>query len=190
MRPRTQSHIRVAQAVGSVPFTMQAFDSATIGRQLAHKLGGEVLYLSSPMMADSPKSAEVIRRQPHVQATLAAARQADVALVGIGALDPAQSRLVEAGFVQVGDIKRLIAQHAVGDVAGQMIRADGRALESAHNKRVIGVTLKELAKVPISLAVAVGADKAAAILGALRTRACNVFCTDEDTALLVLRLKE
>jgi DNA-binding transcriptional regulator LsrR (DeoR family) len=186
IRPRTQSHIRVAQAVGSIPFSMQAFDSATIGRQLAQKLGGEVLYLSSPMMADTPESAEVIRKQPHVQATLQAARSADVALVGIGSLDPQKSRLVEAGFLSGDDMRALSKQAAVGDMAGQLFSADGKTHASSHNKRIIGITLDELSKIPTSMAVAAGSEKVTAIVGALRTRAFNVFCTNDETAQRIL----
>ena len=188
IRPRTQSHIRVAQAVGSIPFSMQAFDSATIGRQLAQKLGGEVLYLSSPMMADTPKSAEVIRKQPHVRATLQAARNADVALVGIGNLDPQKSRWVEAGFLSSDDLRALAKQDAVGDMAGQIFSADGKTHPSPHNKRIIGIALNELAKIPTSIAVAVGSEKAQAILGALHSHAINILCTDALTAQAILQM--
>ncbi|NJM40919.1 MAG: hypothetical protein HC853_09160 [Anaerolineae bacterium] len=186
IRPRTQSHIRVAQAWAAFRFSMQAFDSATIGRQLAQKLGGEVLYLSSPMMADTPESAEVIRKQPHVQATLQAARSADVALAGIGSLDPQTSRLVEAGFLSSDDMRALAKQAAVGDMAGQIFSADGKTHGSSHNKRIIGITLEELAKIPTSIAVAAGNEKTQAILGALHTRAFNVFCTNDETAQHIL----
>jgi DNA-binding transcriptional regulator LsrR (DeoR family) len=187
LRSRNHSHVRVAQAVGSIPFNMQAVDAATISRQLAQKLGGEVLYLSSPMMADTPENADVIRKQPHVRETLDAARKADVALVGIGNLDPKRSRFVEAGFLNARHLNELSEHGAVGDMAGQIFRIDGDTHSSPHNKRVIGITLDELAMIPISIAVAAGNQKSQAILGALRTRAFNVFCTDEQTASLVLQ---
>lgn len=187
IQPRAHSKIRVAQAVGSIPFSMQEFDSATIGRQLAEKLGGEVLYLSSPMMADSPQAAEVIRRQPHVEATLAAARNADVALVGIGTLDPARSRLVQAGFLNADEMNELSATGAVGDMAGQIYCRDGSTHPTSHNRRIIGMTHQELSQVPLSMAVALGKEKIEAIRGALLSRAFNVFCTDDETASAVLR---
>jgi DNA-binding transcriptional regulator LsrR (DeoR family) len=187
LRARNHSHVRVAQAVGSIPFNMQAVDAATISRQLAQKLGGEVLYLSSPMMADTPENADVIRKQPHVRETLDAARKADVALVGIGNLDPKRSRFVEAGFLNARHLNELSEHGAVGDMAGQIFCVDGDTHSSPHNKRVIGITLDELAMIPISIAVATGNQKSQAILGALRTRAFNVFCTDEQTASLVLQ---
>jgi DNA-binding transcriptional regulator LsrR (DeoR family) len=190
IRPRYQLHVRVAQAVGSIPFTMQEFDSATIGRQLAQKLGGEVLYLSSPLMADSPEAADVIRRQQHVRATLEAARKADVALVGIGNLDPQRSRLVEAGFFSADDMRELAARGAVGDMAGQIFSIDGKPHPTQHNKRIIGITLDELARIPTTIAVAAGGEKARAILGALRTGAFNVLCTDDESAANALRMED
>lgn len=188
LAPQRHARVRVAQAVGSIPSAMQAYDGATIGRALAHKLGGDVLYLSSPLMADSPQAAEVIRRQAQVRETLDAARHADVALVGIGALDPAQSRVVEAGFVSAAELRELVDGGAVGDMAGLLYTREGKPHPTRHNKRVIGITLEELARIPIVLAVAMGASKAEAILGALRSRACNVLCTDAASAGTVLAL--
>jgi DNA-binding transcriptional regulator LsrR (DeoR family) len=188
LQPRRHARIRVAQAVGSIPSSMQAYDGATIGRALAQKLGGDVLYLSSPLMADSPQAADVIRRQAQVRETLDAARGADVALVGIGALDPEYSRVVEAGFISKGELGDLIAQGAVGDMAGLLFTREGKAHPARHNKRVIGITLDELARIPAVLAVAAGNEKREAILGALRSKACNVLCTDAVTAAAVLNL--
>jgi DNA-binding transcriptional regulator LsrR (DeoR family) len=190
LQPQRHARIRVAQAVGSIPSSMQAYDGATIGRALAQKLGGDVLYLSSPLMADSPQAADVIRRQAQVRETLDAVRGADVALVGIGALDPAHSRVVEAGFIGKGELGELIAHGAVGDMAGLLFTREGKPHPARYNKRVIGVTLDELAHIPTVLAVAAGDEKREAILGALRSKACNVLCTDAATAAAVLDLAE
>jgi DNA-binding transcriptional regulator LsrR (DeoR family) len=179
------ARVRVAQAVGSIPYGMQAFDSATIGRQLAERLGGDVLYLSSPMMADTPESADVIRRQPHVQATLDAARNADVALVGIGSLESSAARLLEAGFVNIDDVAALRAQGAVGDLAGRMFGVEGQN-GFDHNRRVVGITHEDLRRIPLTLAAVSGPERAPAIIGALRSGTVRVLCTDDATAAGVL----
>lgn len=180
-----RERVRVAQAVGSIPSSMQAFDSATIGRELAAQLGGEVLYLNAPMMADSAESAAVFRRQPQVAHTLAAARRADVALVGIGSLASSGARLVEGGFLRPQDIAALGAAGAVGDMAGRMFAADG-SHEFAHNQRVIGVDIADLRSIPFTVGVVCGVDRAAAVRGALRTRALRALCTDAATAQQIL----
>jgi DNA-binding transcriptional regulator LsrR (DeoR family) len=186
IRPGFQARVRVAQAMGSLPFTMHDLDSAALARQLAHKLGGEVLYLSSPLMADSIEAAQVLRSQRDIARTLSAARMADVALLGIGNLDPANSGFVQAGFITPAELAALMAEGAVGDVAGQIYLLNGKLHPCHYNQQVIGITLEELRQIPTTVAVATGEAKTKAILGGLRTGAINVLCTDQRTAGSIL----
>lgn len=186
--PTFQAKVRVAQAMGSMPFSMQEVDSATLARLLAHKLGGEVLYLSSPLMADSVEDAEVLRNQREIKRALQAAHEAEVALLGIGNLDPATSGFIKAGVITPEEMAGLIATGAVGDVAGQIYTLAGTLHPGEFNRRVIGITLDELRNIPTTIAVALGQAKVTAILGGLRTGAINVLCTDDSTAREVLML--
>ncbi|GAB4128255.1 MAG: sugar-binding transcriptional regulator [Roseiflexaceae bacterium] len=188
IRPGFRAKVHVAQALGSMPFSFQELDSATLARQLATKLGGDVLYLSSPLMADSMEAAEVLKSQRDIHRTLEAARAADVALVGIGNLDPAISGFVRSGFVGVGELEQLRQDGAIGDMGGQILTRDGQAHPCSYNQRMIGLTLEELRQIPTTMAVAAGEEKAAAILGALRTGVVDVICTDDRAADGVLRL--
>jgi deoxyribonucleoside regulator len=188
IRPGFRANVHVAQGLGSMHLTMLEFDSAALARQLAQKLGGEVLYLPAPLMADSLEAARMLRRQPDIQRTLMTARQADVALVGIGNLDPATSGFVKAGFITPENLISLRNEGAVGDVGGQIYTLAGTLCPSPYNQRVIGLTLLELKEIPVTIAVATGQDKARAILGGLRTDAITVLCTDDQTAREVLRL--
>jgi DNA-binding transcriptional regulator LsrR (DeoR family) len=162
---------------------MQELDSAALARQLAQQLGGDVLYLSSPVMADSPEAAE-----QGIERTLTAARTADVALVGIGNLDPATSGFVRAGFISPQELTRLTADGAVGDVAGQIFTLSGELHACEYNHRVIGITFDELCRIPTTIAVAMGQEKAKAILGCLRACIINVLCTDDQVASEILGL--
>lgn len=183
-----QAHVRVAQATGSIPFTTLELDSAALARRLAEKLGGEVNYLSSPLMADSVEAAEILRKQKDIQFTLQAASDADVALVGIGNLDPQISSFAKTGFMSPEVLAGLTAQGAVGDMAGRIITAAGQEHPTEYNQRIIGVSLDDLRKIPMVIAVAAGPEKARSILGALRTRAINVLCTDDAAAQKILEL--
>lgn len=189
IHPEYRAHVRVAQAMGSTPFGPQEQDSAALARQMAQKLGGEVLYLTSPMLADSPEAAEVLRRQPDIQRTLDAARTADVALLGIGDLDATSSTFARAGFLSPGDLAALRQAGAVGDIGGQIFDIYGTLVPCAYNQRVIGITLDELARIPTTIAAAAGSAKAPAILGALRAGTIRVLCTDDQAAIEVLRLE-
>ncbi len=187
--PNFQARVRVAQAVGSMPQALQELDSAALAGELARKLGGEVLYLTSPLMGDSVEAAQVIRRQPDIQRTLDAARQAQVALTGIGNLDPAISGFYQAGFISAAELAGLTAAGAVGDIGGQIYTCDGQLFPCDYNRRIIGLTLDELKQIPTTIAVALGQAKAKAILGGLRTGAINVLCTDDEAAAAILTLQ-
>jgi DNA-binding transcriptional regulator LsrR (DeoR family) len=171
-----------------MPFAMGELDSAALARLLAQKLGGEVLYLSSPVMADSLEAAEVLRSQQGIERTLQAARTADVALVGIGNLNPTTSGFVKAGFITPEDLAALTKDGAVGDVAGQIFTLSGELHPCEYNQRVIGVTFHDLCNIPTTVAVAMGREKVRAILGCLRTCIVKVLCIDDQTATEVLSL--
>jgi len=190
IRPGFRAQVNVAQAMGSLPFALQELDSAALARQLAHKLGGAVLYLSSPLMADSAEAAAILRQQRDIQRTLQAARTADIALLGIGNLDPAASGFVNAGFLNVEALAALVATGAVGEMAGQFYRLDGTPHPSPYTERVIGIRLAELKQLPLTMAVAMGEAKVQAIFGALRTNILNVLCTDDQTASALLHLHQ
>jgi deoxyribonucleoside regulator len=190
IRPGFRAHVRVAQAIGSMPFAMGQLDSAALARQLAQQLGGEVLYLSSPVMADSPEAAEILRSQQGIESTLAAARSADVALFGIGTLDPETFGFVKAGLITPEELVELVADGGVGDVAGHIFTLDGKLLPCEFNQRLIGINFQDMCAIPTTIAVAMGPEKTEAILGCLRTCTVNVFCTDDQTAARVLSLDE
>ena len=181
-----QANVHVVQATGSLPHALKEFDSSALTRQLAQKLGGEAHYLSSPLLADSVAAAAVIRDQAIVGRTLEQARRADIALVGIGDLDPATSGFVRAGVADSQQLRAYREAGAIGDMAWQIFDRSGKRFPCELNQRIIGVRLKELRDLPQTVAVAVGVDKAAAITGALQSGAINVLCTDESTAALVL----
>ena len=181
-----QANIKVMQATGSLSHALKEFDSSALTRQLAQKLGGEALYLSSPLLADNAEAAAVIREQAVVGHTLEQVRRADIALVGIGDLDPASSGFVRAGVADSQQLRVYRECGAIGDMAWQIFDSAGQLFPCELNQRIIGVTLAELRAVPQTIAVAVGLNKAAAIYGALQTGAINVLCTDEETAARVL----
>ncbi len=186
IHPDYQAHIKVAQATGGMSSSLQKYDSSSLARQLAEKLGGEAIYLPSPAIADNKEAARVIKQQSEVQRVLESSRKADFALVGIGNLDPKSSNFVKAGFLSEADVLGLRGAKAVGDMAWHIFDIDGNLHPSPFNQQIIGISLDDLKRIPLTIAVAQGKGKAQAILGALRTGALNVLCTDEETALEVL----
>lgn len=187
LRPGFQAKVHVVQAMGSLAFAMQTMDSATLARLLAHKLGGEVTYLASPGMADSVEAATVLRRQRDIQRALEIARSAQVALLGIGNLDPDLSSFVKAGLITPVEMLAIQEAGAIGDIGGQIFTGSGSLFDHPFNQRVIGLHLQEIKQIPLTIAVAAGLPKAAAIIGALRTGVIDLLCTDDETAAAILQ---
>lgn len=187
IRPGFRARVRVAQAMGSLPQAGPALDSAGLARRLAGTLGGEALYLSAPLLADSPAAAAVLRGQSEIGRALEAAAGADIALVGVGSLDPAVSKYAAAGVLSVAELGALAGAGAVGELAGQVFDAGGRLLPTPIAGRIIGLTLDDLRRIPTVVAVAMGRAKAAAIAGALRTGALRVLVTDAAAAEEMMR---
>jgi deoxyribonucleoside regulator len=188
IRPDFQANVQVVQAVGTMSHPNVEYDSSMLARQLAQKLGGQAMYLTSPLMADTVHDATVIRHQRNIQFTLNAARSADIALIGIGNLDTQTSGFVREGFLSIDQLEKFIADGAVGDIAWQIFTKEGQVYPCEFNDRVIGINLDELRQIPMTIAIAAGTPKAQAIVGALKTEVINVICTDDKTAELILRL--
>ena len=184
-----QMNIKVAQATGGMPATLQQYDSAALARRLANKLGGEAIYLPSPAIADSKEAAKIISEQSEVKKALEASRQADFALVGIGHLD-ASSNFISSGFLTKKDVLELKKQGAVGDMAWRIFDSQGELVKNAFNDRVIGISLDDLKRIRHSIAVAIGKDRVRAIYAALNTGTLNTLITDEKTSKLLLEQKK
>lgn len=190
IHPGFQANVRVIQAIGSLSTGLPHFDSSSLARQLAQKLGGEAHYLASPALVDSPEAAVVLRNQREIKAALLTARTAEVALLGIGNLDPHESSYARAELLLPGELAAMLADGAAGDIAWQIFTQDGDLYPCDLNERVIGITLAELRQIPNTIAVAAGDAKARAILGGLRTGLIDVLCTDDSAARAVLTLNQ
>jgi DNA-binding transcriptional regulator LsrR (DeoR family) len=174
--------------MGSIPTAIPDLDSAALAQQLARKLGGQIMLLSSPLFVNSPKAAVLIRSQPAIERTLKAARNADIALVGIGGINAGTSHYVDAELMTAAQLRRLEADGAVGDIGGKFIRESGELHPSTINDCTISLTLDELRRIPNTIAVAAGTAKVKAILGALRSGVLNALCTDQQSAAELVRL--
>jgi len=174
----------VVQLMGGVgSFTV---DSPDITRMLAARLGGRHYDLHAPALVEQAATRGVLLAEPAVRESLARARRVKLAITGIGAVQERSSSFVRAGLLLPGELARLRAQGAVGEMIGRFYRIDGSTTGLEINERMIGIDLDDLRRVPSSLAVARGSDKVEAIYGALRGRLLTVLATDDLTARGVL----
>ena len=124
----------------------------------------------------------ILLSQEAVAQTLARARQAHMALVGIGTPED-NCTLVRMGCLSLAEARRLCQCNAIGDELGYFFDLQGREVPSDLHGRLIGLTLQDLKSIPKVMAIASEQGKAPAILGVLRTGAVHVLVTDAENAM-------
>jgi deoxyribonucleoside regulator len=182
------TRISVIQIIGSIGAIDQNVDGANLSHDFAKLVRGRYYDLHAPLVVETAQLREALMRERDVADVLAMARQADIALVGIGSVETGFSSLVRAGYLSEDDLPHLRASSAVGDVCAHHFDMNGRELPIDLNQRVIGITLEQLKEIPFVVALAGGKQKAPAILGALRGGYLDVLITDSVAATEVLAL--
>jgi deoxyribonucleoside regulator len=190
LKTNPHRNVHVVQALGSLGSRLPTIDNPVITQTLAQRVDGTPHYLPAPMIVDSKSSRDAFASDPQLAETLALGGKPDIALVGIGMADPGLSGICRAGYLDPWDMERIRASGAVGDVVVEFYDLFGRVRDTDVGDRVVGMRLPDLANTRTVVAIARGAAKAAAILGALRTGLIHVLVTDNITACRVLELAD
>jgi len=174
-------------AMGGSPGFSASINPNEICSTFAARTGGCAQALYAPAFVEDAGLRDSLLSQLAVAQTLDVARQSTRAVVGIGTAGD-DSILVHAGCLSRDQARALRTAGAVGEINGNYYDIQGRPIHSAVQNRLVGLTLAELQRIPLVIAAAAEAGKAAAILGALRSGAVRVLVTECRNAFEVLRL--
>jgi DNA-binding transcriptional regulator LsrR (DeoR family) len=175
----------VVQIVGSVPTLELDVNSMELVRRVADCAGGPVFPLHAPLLVDRPETAAALRGDPHVRKTIEMFDRLTKAVVGIGAWTASGSTVRAA--LSDAFAAELDAAGAVADICSTILDVDGLEIRAGGlPDRFVGISPAQLRAVPDVLAIAGGADKAPAILAALRSGLIHRLVTDEEAARLLL----
>lgn len=175
---------RIVQLVGSVG-NLPGVNSYEIAWQLGKQLNVPVEYIPTPMIVETTAIRDVLIRDHTISNTLMWASRCNIALVGIGAINP-DSTLIQTGYLTHQDIQQLADQGSVGDILTRYYDIHGQAFTTTWNDRMIGLNLAQIRKIDNLIAVASGEEKALAVLGALRGGLINTMVVDVALAKQVL----
>ncbi|NLE45507.1 MAG: sugar-binding transcriptional regulator [Chloroflexi bacterium] len=180
--------VTVVQMIGAVGTGDPQTDGTELARRMAQAWGGQYRYLHAPLIVESARVRDAFLSEPRITETLDLARQAQVALVGIGSPIREVASLLRAGYLDEAALHRQQEWGVAGDVCGHPFDVNGKPLETDLNRRLVGIELESLRRIPQVVGVAGGEIKAAAILGALRGGHLHVLVTDDAAARRVLEL--
>lgn len=148
--------------------------------------GSRAQYLQAPLLVDSPDIKAAMLRDGSIRRALAAAAEVELALVGVGTLDPS-APLVQYRHLAPDSVQNLANAGGVGDIATRFFNVEGTPLHNLDD-RLIALDWEALQRVPNVIAVAGGALKSSALLGALRTGLIDELVTDAPTIKETMRL--
>jgi DNA-binding transcriptional regulator LsrR (DeoR family) len=188
MQPHNLPGAEVIQLIGATGSESVPTDGPILAQLLTDRLGGVPRYLHAPLIVENETVRETLLQTRNIQETLTRAKQADVALVGIGCPNSELYSLKRAGYVDEAETQRIRAAGVVGDICGHHYSLAGEWLDIDINHRAVGISLETLLNIDVVIGVAGGSRKGAAILGALRGRYMNVLITDERAAQKILVL--
>jgi DNA-binding transcriptional regulator LsrR (DeoR family) len=172
-------------AIGGSPQVGTGNNPNDICRRLAERFGGRTRSLYAPAYAETTAARKTLLEHADARDSLACARQADIALVGIGdARD--KSAVVQMGCFSPREMTAMRKAGAVGDILGFFFDIDGKPITVGAGSRVVGIGASDLRAIPRVIAVTSEEGKELAILGALRTEIINVLVTSVGTARKVL----
>lgn len=173
---------KVVQILGGVGNVGSEFQAIHLAQRLAGSIGATAVLLQSPAVVRSPEAQRILSRDPAVQEAATLFDMLDVALVGIGSMEPSRMLAVSGNVFSRDERAELQRSGAVGDICFRFYDADGKPIKSPLMKRVIGIDLTKLRACRRVVGVAGGTQKVQAILGALRGGLIDVLITDQRTA--------
>ncbi|WP_338563810.1 sugar-binding transcriptional regulator [Erwinia sp. E_sp_B04_7] len=112
--------------------------------------------------------------------------EVDVAIVGIGELEPSQQLKSSGNYYDEEMLRILASRGAVGDICLHYYDASGKPVLNDGEDPVIGMELSQVHACPQVVALAGGLSKASAIRGALVGEYINVLIVDYPTARKLL----
>ena len=177
---------RVVQILGGLGSPSAQTYVTHLTQRLASLIGGTPVLLPAPGITTSPEAKRILMKERYVREATSLFDKVDLALVGIGALEPSKLLASSGNIFSQQELCTLQKQGAVGDICLQFFDAFGAPVDTVLSERVIGITRLQLKKAKRVVGIAGGKRKTQAIVGALNGRWIDVLITDQWTARTIL----
>jgi DNA-binding transcriptional regulator LsrR (DeoR family) len=183
LAPSRPHSIEVVPLMGESSFTGSYTQMNQIVLQMARAFGGQPYFLLAPLSVGSRALRDELLADETAKPVADRWSHLDVACIGIGALGAAHGQVVYLGEANV---RQYLAAGAVGDIVARHFTIAGEQIQMPQDDCILGITLAQLAAARTVMAVAGGAAKTKAVIGALRTRVITDLILDQELAQAVL----
>ncbi|MDL2236896.1 sugar-binding transcriptional regulator [Christensenellaceae bacterium OttesenSCG-928-K19] len=178
---------KIVMMNGSMAGDISSTKSSRIVEQFAEFFDAEGFVLPAPLIVDSKETADLIKNDSHIKYVLDYARESQIAVFSIGVVGE-QSVLRRRGAYSKREYDIIMENQAVGDIIGHFFNIEGKRVSGRLDESMIGLDLDSLKEKKVRIGIAVGEEKASAIIGALRGGIINRLYTDERAAQKIVKL--
>nr|WP_329959110.1 sugar-binding transcriptional regulator [Shinella sumterensis] len=182
---RTLNDFRVISLLGGVS-QVRRFNPAEFAWRFAQAFQGEGYLIPAPAVVDSAATRDALIKRCGIQEIFDMADTLDAVVVSVGGIDSATT-FYRGGFLSEDERQNLVSRGAVGDLLFHFFDRDGELIEHSINDRVMSVDVDRIRRAPLRVLASGGADKAEAMLGAMRLVQPTVLITDEESARALLK---
>jgi DNA-binding transcriptional regulator LsrR (DeoR family) len=185
LHPMSVSNLTITQLAGGIDTSTPGIHGYDLVRALVGLYpGSEARYLHAPAIVDSLAIRDALLKDSGISGALEVGAQCELALVGIGSMDP-NSTLASGRHISPNDREELLRAGAVGNMNTRFFDGAGRPVGKLDD-RTIAISWEQLARIPTVLAVAAGDVKAVAVDAAIRTGCIDVLVIDDSIARQLL----
>lgn len=181
MHPQSIHAAGVIQLLGGVGPNGNV-QATILTQQLAAHLGCNAWLLPSQSFEHSVEERTRLVNSPDVAAVVEKFAKVDMAIVGIGELEPSQLLKNSGNYYNEEMLQLLAERGAVGDICLHYYDESGNPVLSHEEDPVIGMELEQARACQHVIALAGGVEKTKAIRGALKGNYIDVLVTDFATA--------
>ncbi|HEX4156654.1 MAG TPA: sugar-binding transcriptional regulator [Acidobacteriaceae bacterium] len=173
---------KVVQILGGVGAAGTRYEAMQLAQRLAALISAKPVLLQAPALVGSVEARRVLMRDPTIRETTDLFGSVNLALVGIGSMEPSHVLVSSGNAYTQKEREHLRELGAVGDICFRFYDAAGKPIRSPLNQRVVGIELDTLKRIERVVGIAGGRGKLAAIRAALLSQRINVLITDLETA--------
>lgn len=177
----TRENILVVPARGGIGSDV-ATQASTLASKLALRIGGSNKILHVPDSL-SPEALKTIMQEPDIKSTMEMISRADILIFGIGRADEMSRRRGHSKELT----EKLLNDGAVAEAFGYYFNKMG---DIVYKTPTIGLNFSDVKRINNIVAVAGGANKAAAIIATKPHNPSFTLITDESAAKEIIRIKE
>lgn len=174
-------HLEITPLIGGVGIDNVQYHSNHLVFRLAEKYSASSNYFYAPAIAESIEVKDLFTSTELFKQVYNKASNVDMAIVGVG--NPIESSTYRKfGYISALEELDIRDTNAIGDILGTFFGIDGKPVNSLFNRRMIGLTIDDLKKIPNTVVLASGREKIRSIQAILKNDIVNHLIIDDVIA--------